>query len=88
MTQLVKMDLKDAHRMVSINPHDRHLMADARDGNIFVDRCLLFGLRSALNISMKWLLWLGCSTYGDQVFVPLPDDFYLLVFQASIKYSE
>ena len=50
MTQLVKMDLKDAYRMVPIHPHDQHLLVIVWGGNIFVDRCLPFRLRSAPKI--------------------------------------
>ena len=63
ITQLVKMYLKDAYRMVPIHPHDQHLLAMVWGGNIFVDRCLPFGLRSAPKIftavadALAWVLY-------------------------------
>ena len=46
-TQLVKLDLKDAYRMVPVHPHDQSLLGISWQGRTYVDRALLFGLRSA-----------------------------------------
>ena len=57
--------------MVSIHPHDQHLLAMVWGGNIFVDRCLPFGLRSAPKIftavadALAWVLY-----SRDQIFMP------------------
>lgn len=49
-TQLVKIDLKDAYRIVPVHPGDQHLLGITWKGDTFVDRCLPFGLRSAPKI--------------------------------------
>ena len=49
-TQLVKMDLKDAYRIVPIHPDDNHLLGISWNGAIYVDRALPFGLRTAPKI--------------------------------------
>ena len=49
-TQMVKMDLKDAYRMVPVHPHNQHLLGISWQGSIYVDRCLPFGLHSAPKI--------------------------------------
>lgn len=49
-TQLVKIDLKDAYRMVPVHPDDHHLLGISWGGSVYIDRCLPFGLRSALKI--------------------------------------
>ena len=49
-TQLVKLDLKDAYRIVPVHPQDHHLLAVSWEGEIYVDRALPFGLRSAPKI--------------------------------------
>ena len=46
-TQLVKMDLKDAYRIIPVHPQDHHLLGIQWDNQVFVDRSLPFGLRSA-----------------------------------------
>lgn len=47
---LVKVDLKNAYRMVPVHPHDQHLLGIAWEGRTYVDRALPFGLRSAPKI--------------------------------------
>ena len=49
-TRLVKMDLKDAYRMVPVHPDDYHLLGVSWKGHTFVDRALPFGLCSAPKI--------------------------------------
>lgn len=49
-TQLVKLDLKSAYRIVPIHPQDHHLLAVAWEGETYIDRALPFGLRSAPKI--------------------------------------
>ena len=45
--ELVKMDLKDAYRVVPVHPQDHQLLGMQWDGGVYVDRSLPFGLRSA-----------------------------------------
>ena len=44
---LVKLDLKDAYRIVPVHPDDHHLLGISWRGSVYVDRSLPFGLRSA-----------------------------------------
>lgn len=46
-TQLGKMDVKKAFRIVPIHPYDRLLMAIQWEGRLYIDKVLPFGLRSA-----------------------------------------
>ena len=45
--ELVKIDLKNAYRIVPIHPDDHHLLGIDWKGDTYVDRALPFGLRSA-----------------------------------------
>ena len=49
-TELVKIDLKDAYRVIPVHPQDHHLLGTQWCGDTFVDRSLPFGLRSAPKI--------------------------------------
>ena len=42
-----KFDLKLAYRNVPVHPEDRWLLGMVLDGQLYVDRVLPFGLRSA-----------------------------------------
>ena len=46
-TQLVKMDLKDAYRIIPMHPNDQHLLGISWGGAtyMYVDRSLPFGHR-------------------------------------------
>lgn len=49
-TQLVKLDLKDAYRIVPVHPADYDLLGIHWRGNTYINRALPFGLRSAPKI--------------------------------------
>ena len=49
-TQLVKIDLKSAYRVLPVHPADRQLLGVRWGDQVFVDLCLPFGLRSAPKI--------------------------------------
>ena len=61
-TKLVKIDIKDAYRIVPIHPDDYHLLGITWKGATYIDRALPFGLRSAPKIFsaiadfMAWIL--------------------------------
>ena len=44
-TQLAKLDIKQAYRMVLVHPTDRLLLAMKWKGKTFIDKALPFGLR-------------------------------------------
>ena len=46
-TLIAKMDIKHAYRMVHVNPTDRWLLGMRWEDQVFVDKTLPFGLRSA-----------------------------------------
>ena len=49
-TQLAKLDLESAYRIVPVHPHDRHLLGMEWGGKWYMDTVLPFGLRSAPKI--------------------------------------
>jgi len=49
-SMLAKIDINNAYRVVPVHPVDRHLLATAWRGKLFVDIALPFGLRSAPKI--------------------------------------
>ena len=49
-TLLTKIDVKSAYRIMPVHPHDRPLLGMHWKGQLFVDTCLPFGLRSAPRI--------------------------------------
>jgi hypothetical protein len=46
-TFLAKTDIKSAFRLIPVYPADRHLLAMEWKGDVYIDTCLPFGLRSA-----------------------------------------
>ena len=61
-TQLAKVDIKSAYRMVPIHPDDRHLLGMKWEEALYVDAALPFGLRSAPKIftavadALEWMV--------------------------------
>ena len=79
-TQLVKLDLKDAYRLVPVHPHDFQLLGVTWAGQTYLDCALPFGLRSApkiFNAIADALAWgLFCNGVPHQLHYL--DDFLLL----------
>ena len=81
-TQLVKIDLKDAYRILPIHPEDRRLLGINWEGHTYVDLCLPFGLRLAPKIFtafadvLSWVL----HHCGVRYLIHYLDDF--LIFGA------
>ena len=62
-TQLAKLDISEAYRIVPVHPQDRFLLGMQWDRNCYVDCCLPFGLRSApklFNAVADALEWIIC----------------------------
>ena len=80
-TQLVKLDLANAYRMVPVHPDDQPLLGIHWQGSTFIDRALPFGLRSSpkiFNAVADLLAWvLHCE--GVLHVIHYLDDF--LVFE-------
>ena len=78
---LLKMDLKDAYRVVPIHPDDHHLLGIAWEGSVYIDRALPFGLRSAPKIftavadAMAWALY----SNGVEYVLHYLDDFLFVI---------
>ena len=53
-TLMAKTDLQSAYRHVPVHPEDQHLLGLEWDGQIYCDRALPFGLRSAPNCLRPW----------------------------------
>ena len=77
---LVKADIKEAYRMVPIHPQDQRLLGVQWRGEIFIDRRLPFGLRSAPKIfsavadALQWIL----STKGITHSLHYLDDYIMV----------
>lgn len=60
-TLLAKIDIKSAFRLIPVHPADRHLLAMEWKGDVYIDTCLPFGLRSApklFNVLADLLEWI------------------------------
>ena len=84
-TKLIKIDLKDAYRIIPVHPTDVHLLGISWQGATYVDRALPFGLRSAPKIFTAvsdMIAWaLHCQGLHDQIHYL--DDFLFLVHPSS-----
>ena len=49
-TQLAKVDIKSAYRIIPVHPEDRLLLGMQWENQLFIDAALPFGLRSAPKI--------------------------------------
>ena len=78
-TQLVKIDLKSAYRILPIHPVDRQLLGIRWQGHVYVDQCLPFGLCSAPKIFTAFadvLAWV-LHHHGVRYLLHYLDDFLL-----------
>ena len=58
---LAKIDIKSAFRLLPVHPADRHLLGMKWNGEVYLDCCLPFGLRSAprlFNVLADLLEWI------------------------------
>ena len=77
-TLLSKIDLKDAFRLIPINPSDWNLLGIHWRGKFYVDTCLPFGLRSApylFNRLSQMIHWILTNNYEVQHLLYYLDDF-------------
>lgn len=83
-TLLAKIDIKSAFRLLPVHPTDRHLLGMRWNGEIYLDCCLSFGLRSApklFNILADLLEWIlqqqgvsSCIHYLDDFLTTGPQN--------------
>ena len=70
-TLLVKLDIKQAFRMVSVHPDYRRLLGMTWRGRVYGDKALPFGLRLAPLIfiavadALQWIMKQGCVSMVD-----------------------
>ena len=70
-TLLVKLDVKQAYRMIPVHPQDRLLLGMEWEGFIYIDKALPFGLRSAPLIftavadALQWIMQRKGVSYVD-----------------------
>ena len=79
-TILAKIDIKSAFRLLPVHPQDRHLLAMSWKGEVYIDHCIPFGLRSApklFNIMADLLSW-AAQKAGVSYLIHYLDD-YLMV---------
>ena len=68
---LAKMDIKEAYRIISIHPEDRYLLGMRWEDDVFIDKTLPFGLRSAPLIfsavadAMQYMMLENGTTFVD-----------------------
>ena len=80
-TLLLKLDIKDAYRIVPVHPADYHLLGIRWDQATYIDRSLPFGLRSApkiLTAIADFVAWV-LSCLGIKHQIHYLDDFLFLV---------
>ena len=79
-TEMAKIDIQNAYRIVPVHPADRYLLGMSWEGGIYVDAVLPFGLRSApiiFNALADALLWI-LREHGIRVLFHYLDDFFTL----------
>ena len=70
-SQLAKMDIKQAYRMIPVHPEDRYLLGMLWEGVAYVDKTLPFGLRSAPLIftavadALQWMMLRDGASFVD-----------------------
>ena len=79
-TMMAKVDIRNAYRVVPVNPDDRWLMGMIWHQKLYIDTALPFGLRSAPKIftaladAIEWI----AKNNGIQFIIHYLDDFLLL----------
>ena len=79
-TVLAKFDIQGAYRLVPVHPVDRVLLGMKRDGAVYVDAALPFGLRLAPKLFtavVDTLLWI-LGSHGVREGIHYHDDFLIL----------
>ena len=88
-TLLIKIDIRNAYRVVPVHPDDRWLMGMLWEGSLFIDTALPFGLRSAPKIftaladAAEWIV----RQRGVEFVIHYLDDF-LIVTSADTNQGE
>ena len=86
-TLLAKIDIQSAFRLLPVHLKDCHLLSMSWTDGIFIDTCLLFGLRSALklfNVMTDLLAWI-LQQQGVTELVHYLDGFLTIGFLMSFR---
>jgi len=78
--QLIKVDIKEAYRVIPIHPIDQLLQGIVHDGHLYFDRCLAFGNRASAGIFCRLadlITWIA-TQHGIQAIIHYVNDFLLL----------
>ena len=79
-TEMAKIDLANAFRIIPVHPNDRHLLGMKWNGKLYIDQQLPFGLRSAPVLfngyadALEWIM----RNEGVQNLLHYLDDFLVL----------
>lgn len=79
-TQLAKLDIESAYRLIPVHPEDRPLLGMRWEGKLYIDTTLPFGLRSAPKIfnaladALQWIF----EQHGVSSVLHYLDDFLIL----------
>ena len=90
---LIKADIKEAYWMVPIHPQDQWLLGVQWRGEIFIDRMLPFGLRSAPKIfsvvadALQWILSIKGITHSLHYYIMVTDSLDKALIQKNILTS-
>lgn len=79
--QMAKVDLKSAFRMVPVRREDWQLLGVHWNNQLYLDKCLPFGLRSApflFNEFAKALSWIMTNNYGMVSHIHYLDDYFIV----------
>ena len=77
---MIKVDMRNAYRVIPIHPDDRGLMGMTWEGLVFIDTALPFGLRSAPKIftaiadAAEWIV----KQQGVEFIIHYLDDFLIV----------
>jgi hypothetical protein len=78
---LIKMDIKEAYRIIPIHPVDQPLQGVAHEGQLYFDRCLAFGNRASAGIFCRLadiVTWIAVA-HGIPAIIHYIDDFLMIV---------
>jgi len=78
---MAKSDIKDAFRLIPLDPRDYHLTGIKLNGKYYYDKCMPMGASSSCNIFEKFsdaLVYILNTHYGESNVVKILDDFLFI----------
>lgn len=77
---LIKLDIKEAYRVIPIHPVDQVLQGIMHEGKLYFDRCLAFGNRASAGIFCRLadlVTWIA-TQHGIKAIIHYIDDFLII----------